>query len=116
MWGGRAVALQMTDPALTRRGMSLKERWRWHREWLAESQGFGLAGMVGLLVPFANLLLAPALVAGGTLLVLSLEPLASTAVKTPASTKKRDGSRPRDRPNEGDSAEGSPPADESATS
>jgi uncharacterized protein involved in cysteine biosynthesis len=35
--------------------------------------GFGLAGMVGLLVPFANLVLGPALVAGGTLLVLDLE-------------------------------------------
>ena len=35
--------------------------------------GFGLAGMVVLLVPFANLLLGPALVAGGTLLVLDLE-------------------------------------------
>jgi CysZ protein len=77
LWGGRAVAYQMTDPALTRRGLGFKERWRWHREWLPESQGFGLAGMVGLLVPLANLLLAPALVAGGTLLVLSLEPLSS---------------------------------------
>jgi CysZ protein len=98
MWGGRAVALQMTDPALARRGMSLKERWRWHREWLAESQGFGLAGMLGLLVPFANLLLAPALVAGGTLLVLSLEPLASTAVaaEAPTSAKEKGASRPRD--------------------
>jgi CysZ protein len=78
LWGGRAVALQMTDPALTRRGLSLRERWRWHREWLPESQGFGLAGMIGLLVPVANLLLGPALVAGGTLLVLSLEPLGSS--------------------------------------
>jgi CysZ protein len=77
MWGGRAVAYQMTDPALTRRGMGFKDRWRWHREWLAESQGFGLAGMVGLLVPLANLLLGPALVAGGTLLVLALEPPAA---------------------------------------
>ena len=77
LWGGRAVAYQMTDPALTRRGLGFKDRWRWHREWLPESQGFGLAGMVGLLVPFANLLLAPALVAGGTLLVLALEPLSS---------------------------------------
>ena len=75
LWGGRAVAYQMTDPALTRRGLGFKGRWRWHREWLPESQGFGLAGMVGLLVPFANLLLGPALVAGGTLLVLALEPL-----------------------------------------
>jgi hypothetical protein len=29
--------------------------------------------MVGLLVPFANLVVGPALVAGGTLLVLDLE-------------------------------------------
>jgi CysZ protein len=77
LWGGRAVAYQMTDSALTRRGLGFKGRWRWHREWLPESQGFGVAGMVGLLVPFANLLLAPALVAGGTLLVLALEPLSS---------------------------------------
>jgi CysZ protein len=72
-WGGRAVAFQMTDPALTRRGLSFREKRRWHREWRAESVGFGLAGMVGLLVPLANLLLGPALVAGGTLLVLDLE-------------------------------------------
>jgi len=76
MWGGRAVALQMTDPALARRGLDFRARWRWHRRWLPESQGFGLAGMVGLLVPFANLLLGPALVVGGTLLVLALDPLA----------------------------------------
>ena len=79
LWGGRAVAYQMTDPALTRRGLGFKSRWRWHREWLPESQGFGLAGMVGLLVPFANLLLGPALVAGGTLLVLALEPVSPGA-------------------------------------
>ena len=45
---------------------------------LPGDQGFGLAGMIALLVPFANLLLGPALVAGGTLLVLSLEPLGSS--------------------------------------
>jgi CysZ protein len=72
-WGGRAVAFQMTDPALTRRGLSFREKRLWHRAWRAESMGFGLAGMVGLLVPFANLVLGPALVAGGTLLVLDLE-------------------------------------------
>ena len=72
-WGGRAVAFQMTDPALTRRGLSFAEKRRWHRAWRAESMGFGLAGMVGLLVPFANLVLGPALVTGGTLLVLDLE-------------------------------------------
>ncbi len=72
-WGSWALAFQMTDPALSRRGMSFSEKRRWHRSWRAESVGFGLAGMVALLVPVANLILAPALVAGGTLLVLDLE-------------------------------------------
>jgi CysZ protein len=72
-WGGRAIAFQMTDPALTRRGLGFSDKRRWHRAWRGESVGFGLAGMVGLLVPFANLVLGPALVAGGTLLVLDLE-------------------------------------------
>jgi CysZ protein len=72
-WGGKAVAFQMTDPALTRRGLAFRDKRRWHRAWRAESLGFGLAGMVGLLVPLANLLLGPALVVGGTLLVLDLE-------------------------------------------
>jgi CysZ protein len=74
-WGARAIAFQMTDPALTRRGLSFAEKRRWHRAWRAESVGFGLTGMVGLLVPLANLLVGPALVAGGTLLVLDLEDL-----------------------------------------
>jgi uncharacterized protein involved in cysteine biosynthesis len=73
MWGARAVAFQMTDPALTRRGLRFADKRRWHREWRAESQGFGLAGMLGFVVPLANLLLGPALVTGGTLLVLELE-------------------------------------------
>jgi len=73
MWGARAVALQMTDPALSRRGMSFADKRRWHREWRVETQGFGLAGMLGFIVPLANLLLGPALVTGGTLLVLELE-------------------------------------------
>jgi hypothetical protein len=46
--------------------------------------------MVGLLVPVANLLLAPALVAGGTLLVLALEPL------SPDPGADDDEARPRD--------------------
>jgi CysZ protein len=78
LWGARAIAFQMTDPVLSRRGMSFAAKRRWHREWLFESEGFGLAGMVGVLVPFANLALAPALVTGGTLLVLDLERLSGT--------------------------------------
>ena len=48
--------------------------------------GAEVAGMIALLVPFANLLLGPALVAGGTLLVLALEPLGSTD-GSPATTE-----------------------------
>jgi CysZ protein len=73
LWGGWALAFQMTDPALSRRGMSFAQKRRWHQSWRPESLGFGLAGMVALLVPLANLIVAPALVAGGTLLVLDLE-------------------------------------------
>jgi CysZ protein len=73
MLGARAVALQMTDPALSRRGLRFADKRRWHSDWRVETQGFGLAGLVGLIVPFANLLLGPALVTGGTLLVLELE-------------------------------------------
>jgi uncharacterized protein involved in cysteine biosynthesis len=63
----------MTDPALSRRGLRFADKRRWHSDWRVETQGFGLAGLVGLIVPFANLLLGPALVTGGTLLVLELE-------------------------------------------
>lgn len=87
MWGARAVALQMTDPALTRRGMRFGDKRRWHREWRAESQGFGLAGMLGFVVPLANLLLGPALVTGGTLLVLELEDAAGPRPGAAAASK-----------------------------
>jgi CysZ protein len=74
----------MTDPALTRRGLSFSDKRRWHRRWRAESLGFGLAGMLGLLVPFANLVVGPALVAGGTLLVLDLEDVDAERPQQPA--------------------------------
>jgi len=73
LWGGRAVAMQMTDPALTRRGLRFASKRAWHREWRVETLGFGVFGMLGLIVPLANLLIAPALITGGTLLVLDLE-------------------------------------------
>jgi CysZ protein len=78
-WGARAVALQMTDPALSRRGMGFADKRRFQREWRAETLGFGFAGMLGLVIPLANLLLGPALVTGGTLLVLDLEDAAAGA-------------------------------------
>jgi uncharacterized protein involved in cysteine biosynthesis len=73
MLGARAVAMQMADFVLTRHGATMAEKVAWHRRWLPESQGFGLAGMLGLLVPFANVLIGPSLVTGATLLVLDLE-------------------------------------------
>lgn len=73
LWGAHALALQQTDVPLARRGMGFGARRAWHQKWRAESLGFGLAGLVTLLVPLANFLLAPALAVGGTLLVLELE-------------------------------------------
>ena len=73
LWGAHALALQQTDVPLARRGLAFGARRAWHRKWRAESLGFGLLGLVTLVVPLANLLLAPALAVGGTLLVLELE-------------------------------------------
>jgi uncharacterized protein involved in cysteine biosynthesis len=73
LWGAHALALQQTDVPLARRGMGFGARRAWHRKWRAESLGFGLLGLMTLIVPFANLVLAPALAVGGTLLVLELE-------------------------------------------
>ena len=72
LWGAFALAFQFTDGPLTRRGRDFVEKLRWHREWGPEAIGFGLAGLVALLVPFANLLVAPALTVGAARLVLDL--------------------------------------------
>jgi uncharacterized protein involved in cysteine biosynthesis len=73
LWGGHALALQQTDPALTRRGLAFTARRRWHGRFRPESLGFGAAGLVLLLVPVANLLLIPALTVGATRLVMELD-------------------------------------------
>jgi CysZ protein len=73
LWAAYALSFQLTDPPLARRGLSFREKRAWHRTHRAESEGFGLAGLVLLLVPFANLLLGPAMAAGGALLVLRVE-------------------------------------------
>jgi uncharacterized protein involved in cysteine biosynthesis len=75
VWGAYALAYQETDSPLTRRGLDFARRRHWHRAWRWESLGFGLAGLAVLVVPFANLLLAPALTVGGTRLVLEIEDL-----------------------------------------
>jgi CysZ protein len=73
LWGAHALAFQQTDMALGRRGLSFAARRAWHRRFRAESLGFGLMALLVLVVPFANVLLAPVLTVGGTLLVLELE-------------------------------------------
>jgi CysZ protein len=73
LWGAHALAFQMTESPLQRQGLDFWSRRMWHRANRAESLGFGLAGLATLLVPFANLLLAPALTVGATRLVLELE-------------------------------------------
>jgi CysZ protein len=74
LWGAYALAYQHTDAPLARRGLGFGARRAWHRRWRAESLGFGLAGLITLIVPLANVLLAPALTVGATLLVLELKP------------------------------------------
>jgi CysZ protein len=72
LWGAFALGFQLTDGPLTRRGLTFQEKLRWHRHWKAESLGFGLAGLLTLLVPLANLLMAPALTVGAARLVREL--------------------------------------------
>jgi uncharacterized protein involved in cysteine biosynthesis len=74
LWGAHALAFQHTDAPLARRGLGFEARRAWHRRWRAESLGFGLGGLITLVVPLANFLLAPALTVGATLLVLELKP------------------------------------------
>jgi CysZ protein len=76
LWGAFALAFQLTDGPLTRRGLAFAEKLGFHRRWHPEALGFGLVGLLALLVPLANLLLAPALVVGATRLVLELRGLA----------------------------------------
>lgn len=73
LWGAHSVAFQQTDMPLARRGMDFGQRRGWHRQYRPESLGFGLLGLVLLVVPLANFLLASALTVGGTLMVLELE-------------------------------------------
>jgi CysZ protein len=84
VWGAHALSFQQTEAPLSRRGLSFNARRAWHQRWRPESLGFGLAGLVTLLVPVANLLLTPALTAGATLLVLELDPAEPPTSEGPA--------------------------------
>jgi len=78
--GSHALAFQLAEGPLARRGLDLAARRAWHRRWRAESLGFGLAGVTAVLAPVVNVLLAPvlapALAAGAALMVLELDPSA----------------------------------------
>ncbi len=65
LWAGFALAFQFSDPPLTRRGLDFGQKRAWHRRYRPEAVGFGVAGLVALLIPFADLLVAPALAARG---------------------------------------------------
>ncbi len=72
LWAAHALAFQSTDASLARRGLDFAARRAWHRTYRPESLGLGFASLVCLFMPCAAFLVAPALVAGGTLLVLGL--------------------------------------------
>jgi len=84
LWAAHALAIQATDAALGRRGLSFAARREWHRRYRPESLGLGFASLICLFFPCAAFIVAPALVTGGTLLVLDLtEPAASRAEPPP---------------------------------
>lgn len=72
LWAAHALAFQSTDASLARRGLDFAARRAWHRSYRPESLGMGFASLICLFIPCAAFLVAPALVTGGTLLVLSL--------------------------------------------
>jgi CysZ protein len=85
VWGAHALAFQLTDATLARRALDFRARRAWHRRFRPESLGFGLMALAALVVPLANILLAPVLTVGGTLLVLELEDTAETNGRGPGS-------------------------------
>jgi uncharacterized protein involved in cysteine biosynthesis len=70
---GAALGRQTLEAALTRLGYDAGARRAWHREWRWESLGFGLAGLMALVVFGLNFLLAPALALGAQRLVAEIE-------------------------------------------
>jgi len=67
-WSVFFLALQFSDPYLARRKLPRMEKITRLREQLAMSMGFGVALTLLMLVPLLQIVLSPALVAGGTLM------------------------------------------------
>ena len=68
------LPLEYAGFSLDRRRIPFAARRRWAFSHLSTMVGFGGAAFLTLLVPGLNFLMLPALVVGGTLLVLRLEP------------------------------------------
>ena len=62
------LAMTFLEPSQDLHQMSSKEKFSWARVHLAPYMGFGVSCVLLTLIPCASLLLAPALVVGGTLL------------------------------------------------
>ena len=90
LWAANALAFQQTDSPLGRRGRDFAARRRWHATWRPESLGFGLAGLVTLVVPGVNLIAVPSLAVGAARLVIELESIDSTGAEAVAEGAPRD--------------------------
>ncbi|MFG1926961.1 EI24 domain-containing protein [Cryptosporangium sp. NPDC048952] len=66
--GGWLLSVDLTGIPFNRRGVFLKERRRVLRQHRALALGFGIPVAALALVPFANIVVVPAAIAGGTLL------------------------------------------------
>lgn len=71
------LPLEYAGHALDRRGLSFRERIRFVRANWARMAGFGTVAFVACFVPGFNLLVMPALVTAGTLLVVRRDPAAA---------------------------------------
>jgi CysZ protein len=70
--GGWLLSVDLTGIPFNRRGVYLAERRRWLRQHRALALGFGMPVAALSLIPFANILVIPAAIAGGTLLTRRL--------------------------------------------
>lgn len=73
LWAAFALGFQFFDPPLARRGLDFTAKRAWLRRHRPETIGFGAAGILALLIPLADLVVAPSLAAGATLLAIELE-------------------------------------------
>lgn len=86
------LPLEYCGAALDRRSVSFADRRRWIRSHGRTMLGFGAMGLATFAVPGLNFVMIPVLVAGGTLLVVRLEPSGPTPQGPRGFEPARDGS------------------------